>query len=161
MASRAAIHRLYDCCDAADNSARDAFLEKYRAIKPSDLKASTAVLEAFTPGLRNEHAAWFWSLEDRGGSGAQSDNWMQQCESSCRLWVAKLLTPFQTGKCCGFEHSRGNVGGKRKSSSYPWRCNGLFNHLFTSLHSGKSGERRASPLGRSLTLQGKQQCGRN
>ena len=75
--SRAAMERLFDVEKAEDASLLDIFRSRYREIKKEDLKASTAVLEAFTPGLRNEHSAWFWNVSDTE-SGAGSD-WTQRC----------------------------------------------------------------------------------
>ena len=71
------MERLFDAEDADDAALFETFRHRYREIKKDDLKASTAVLEAFTPGLRNEHSAWFWNISDTE-SGSGSD-WTQKC----------------------------------------------------------------------------------
>ncbi|KAI1784921.1 hypothetical protein LXA43DRAFT_1100891 [Ganoderma leucocontextum] len=85
MAARAALDRLFDPQDLGDAAAREKILSRYRTIAPADLRASTAVLEAFTPGLRNEHAAWFWNLGDASNDQGGSDRWMQQYRRM--LWL--------------------------------------------------------------------------
>lgn len=53
---RCAMQRLFDPDDADDLRALEEFNERYKEIRKEDLRASTAVLESFTPGLRNEHS---------------------------------------------------------------------------------------------------------
>ena len=53
--------------------------EKYRPILRSDLAVSTAVLEQFTPGLRDLHASWIWHIED-SNQGARPE-WVTKCTS--------------------------------------------------------------------------------
>ncbi|KAI0681894.1 hypothetical protein C8T65DRAFT_703823 [Cerioporus squamosus] len=60
-----------------------AFLAKYKPIAREDLKASTTVLEAFTPGLRNRHEAWFWTIEDN--EAGRSDSWTRSFRRM--LWL--------------------------------------------------------------------------
>ena len=78
MQARQASERLYDEDDEDDVAALAAFRSRYRNIQTNDLKASTAVLEAFTPGLRNEHSAWFWNVADT--MTAHGSTWMHDCE---------------------------------------------------------------------------------
>uniref|UniRef100_A0A5K1K3H2 CHIP6 n=1 Tax=Ganoderma boninense TaxID=34458 RepID=A0A5K1K3H2_9APHY len=77
MQSRAAMDRLFDSDVPEDQQELHTVRLRYREIKKEDLRASTAVLEAFTPGLRNEHSAWFWNVSDTE-TGAESA-WTQQC----------------------------------------------------------------------------------
>lgn len=80
MQSRAAMERLFDIHDEEDQRALDTFRARYLEIKKEDLKASTAVLEAFTPGLRDLHSAWFWNVSDT--ETGESSSWTQDCK--CR-----------------------------------------------------------------------------
>ena len=76
--ARRAMQRLFDAADPADAKALDEFKSRYKDIERGDLRTSTAVLESFTPGLRNEHSAWFWNLSDTQ-SGEESQ-WIQDCK---------------------------------------------------------------------------------
>lgn len=73
-AAREAALRLFDMAKPDDILARDRFMKRYRTIVRSDLKANTAIMEAFTPGLRNEHQSWLWNFED--DENAQSNTWL-------------------------------------------------------------------------------------
>ncbi|RDX50607.1 hypothetical protein OH76DRAFT_1348598, partial [Lentinus brumalis] len=64
MQARKAAARLFLPGDRAAEMAKASLLARYRTIVGDDLKASTTVLEPFTPGLRHKHEAWFWSMED-------------------------------------------------------------------------------------------------
>ncbi|KAI0704605.1 hypothetical protein C8Q76DRAFT_624078 [Earliella scabrosa] len=74
MQARKALERLYDPGREDDVVERDAVLAKYRVIAKSDLKVETAIIEAFTRGLRDQASAWFWHLED--GEAAKGSGWM-------------------------------------------------------------------------------------
>ncbi|KAI1783483.1 hypothetical protein LXA43DRAFT_903485, partial [Ganoderma leucocontextum] len=82
MYARRATETLFDTTDA-DRDLRRQFLEKYKEIKKEDLLATTAVLESFTPGVRNKHAAWFWAISDTA-AGTDSQ-WMQEYRRM--LWL--------------------------------------------------------------------------
>lgn len=83
MHARQAMEKLFDVTNVADAGLRSRFLERYKEIKREDLLATTAVLESFTPGLRNKHTAWFWNIADTA-VGADSA-WMKDCEQQSAL----------------------------------------------------------------------------
>lgn len=78
MQARQASEQLYDEDDEDDAAALATFRSRYRNIEKEDLKASTAVLEAFTPGLRNQHSAWFWNVADT--EAARGSTWTHDCK---------------------------------------------------------------------------------
>ena len=86
MQARNAALQLFDRRDSKERVARDAFLSKYKTISNDDLKASTTVLEAFTPGLRNKPEAWFWSV--KADNGATDAAWMRDCEYNLNRTMA-------------------------------------------------------------------------
>ncbi|PIL28442.1 hypothetical protein GSI_08476 [Ganoderma sinense ZZ0214-1] len=75
--ARRAMERLFDADDADDAQALDAFRARYKDIHREDLRVSTAVIESFTPGVRNEHSAWFWNISDT--SSGEEAQWIQDC----------------------------------------------------------------------------------
>ncbi len=78
MQARKAVGRLFLPGDRAAEASKATLFARYRTIVGDDLKASTTVLEPFTPGLRHKHEAWFWSMEDtEEGRGI---GWMEDCE---------------------------------------------------------------------------------
>ncbi|TFK79311.1 hypothetical protein K466DRAFT_606244 [Polyporus arcularius HHB13444] len=81
-----------------DDTRKATFLAKYKPITRDDLKASTTVLEAYTPGLRDKHEAWFWTIEDN--EQGKSNSWTQSCE--CRNHTVtprfQLTTPYVSSK---------------------------------------------------------------
>ncbi|TFK89216.1 hypothetical protein K466DRAFT_38375 [Polyporus arcularius HHB13444] len=100
--ARNAVLRLFDDRNPEGVAACTAFLAKYRPITRADLTASTTVLEAFTPGLRNVPEAWFWSVGANDG-GADS-SWMHDFRRSLWLrayarrerWMEeRVLVPFE------------------------------------------------------------------
>ncbi|KAI1785137.1 hypothetical protein LXA43DRAFT_900433 [Ganoderma leucocontextum] len=81
--SRQVMERLFDPDDPEDVRGLAEFRTRYREIRKEDLRVSTAVLESFTPGLRNEHSAWFWNISDtRAGEETQ---WIQDYRRM--LWL--------------------------------------------------------------------------
>ncbi|KAI0712611.1 hypothetical protein C8Q76DRAFT_622017, partial [Earliella scabrosa] len=74
MQARKALERLYDVTRAEEVQERDAVLAKYRPIAKSDLRVETAIIEAFTRGLRDKESAWFWHVEDT--DAAKGSGWM-------------------------------------------------------------------------------------
>ena len=78
MQARSAIARLYNPFNPEDMAAKIKALDEYKTIDKRDLGVSTAVIESFTPGLRNEHAAWFWTVQDAVNTSQPS--WMHDCE---------------------------------------------------------------------------------
>lgn len=79
MAARKSVLNLYDSGNTSDWPGLKNIESTYKTIVEQDLRASTTVLEAFTPGLRKEHAAWFWTV--RSSPGADKDDvWMTQCK---------------------------------------------------------------------------------
>lgn len=89
MHARKAMEKLFDLTDATDAGLRNVFLDKYKEIKKEDLLATTAVLESFTPGLRNKHSAWFWNIADTS-VGADSQ-WMKECECCRGVHCCRLM----------------------------------------------------------------------
>lgn len=79
MAARRSLLSLFDAGDPTDWPGLEEIKAKYKVIVPADIRASTTVLEAFTPGLRNEHAAWFWTIGNNPDA-EKEDNWMYQCK---------------------------------------------------------------------------------
>lgn len=82
--ARRAIQRLFDPHNPVDAAALQDFHSRYKEIRKEDLRASTAVLESFTPGLRNQHAAWFWNLADT--QSAEDSRWIQDCMQKSFLY---------------------------------------------------------------------------
>ncbi|KAI1781903.1 hypothetical protein LXA43DRAFT_1105133 [Ganoderma leucocontextum] len=81
--SRQVMERLFDPDDPEDVRGLAEFRTRYREIRKEDLRVSTAVLESFTLGLRNEHSAWFWNISDtRAGEETQ---WIQDYRRM--LWL--------------------------------------------------------------------------
>nr|VWP01973.1 Cytochrome P450 monooxygenase AKT7 (EC (AK-toxin biosynthesis protein 7) [Ganoderma boninense] len=102
MQSRAAMERLFDPEDEGDRVALAGFRSRYREIQKEDLKASTTVLEAFTPGLRNQHSAWFWNVSDTetgdGSSWTQEYRrmlWLRAYARKQRWDEEVVLVPFE------------------------------------------------------------------
>ena len=77
MQARKALERLYDSSRADEVAERDAVLAKYKPIVRSDLRVETAIIEAFTRGVRDQASAWFWHLEDT--DAAKGSGWMSGC----------------------------------------------------------------------------------
>ena len=77
MQARSAVARLYNPLSPGDAAAKTKLLNEYKIIERHDLGVSTAVIESFTPGLRNEHAAWFWTVRDADNSA--QPGWMHDC----------------------------------------------------------------------------------
>lgn len=75
--ARRAMQRLFNPDDADDARGLEEFNRRYKEIRKEDLRVSTAVLESFTPGLRNEHSAWFWNVSDT--EPAEDRQWIQDC----------------------------------------------------------------------------------
>ncbi|PIL25832.1 hypothetical protein GSI_11585 [Ganoderma sinense ZZ0214-1] len=102
--ARAAMEKLFDPADGGDTELRTRFRENYKEIKKDDLRATTAVLESFTPGLRNIHAAWFWNIADTS-IGADSQ-WMKESRLDHAGFLASaralLKEPIRGGDEWGF-----------------------------------------------------------
>ncbi len=81
-----------------DDTRKATFLAKYKPITRDDLKASTTVLEAYTPGLRDKHEAWFWTIEDN--EQGKSNSWTQSCECQDHTVTPRfqLTTPYVSSK---------------------------------------------------------------
>ena len=77
------MERLFDLDDEGDARALAQFQSRYKDIRKEDLRVSTAVIESFTPGLRNEHSAWSWNISDT--EMGEETQWIQDCKR-------KLLT---------------------------------------------------------------------
>ncbi|KAI1790343.1 hypothetical protein LXA43DRAFT_1095489 [Ganoderma leucocontextum] len=100
--ARRAMERLFDPDDPADAVALERFKSRYKEIVKEDLRVSTAVLESFTPGLRNEHSAWFWNVSDT--QSGEDNQWIQDYRRMLWLrayaWKARWdeeleLVPFE------------------------------------------------------------------
>ncbi|PIL25597.1 hypothetical protein GSI_11345 [Ganoderma sinense ZZ0214-1] len=76
--ARRAMERLFDPDDVDDVQALVTFQTRYKDIRREDLRVSTAVIESFTPGVRNEHSAWFWNISDT--SSGEEAQWIQDCK---------------------------------------------------------------------------------
>uniref|UniRef100_A0A5K1K6H8 Cell surface hydrophobicity-associated protein n=1 Tax=Ganoderma boninense TaxID=34458 RepID=A0A5K1K6H8_9APHY len=94
--ARRAIQRLFDPNSPADVIALRAFQDRYKEIQKQDLRASTAVLESFTPGLRNEHSAWFWNVSDT--PSGEDSQWMQDCTYDRIASFGAMLIGFMTDR---------------------------------------------------------------
>ena len=77
--ARRAMERLFDVDDEEDARELARFQAKYKDIQKEDLRVSTAVIESFTPGLRNEHSAWFWNISDN--EMGEETQWIQDCKT--------------------------------------------------------------------------------
>ncbi|TBU22471.1 hypothetical protein BD311DRAFT_676027, partial [Dichomitus squalens] len=99
--ARRAIQHLYDINNTNDRRALKDILQKYRAIKPEDLRAYTAILEAFTPGLCGQHASWLWHIEDNSAGRDNSMTnfrrvmWLRARARKCRWDEERILVPFE------------------------------------------------------------------
>ncbi|TBU55175.1 hypothetical protein BD310DRAFT_826463 [Dichomitus squalens] len=100
--ARRAIQHLYDINDTNDCRALEDILQKYCAIKPEDLRANTAVLEVFTPGLCGQHASWLWHIKDN--LAGRDDSWMTNFRRvmwlraharKCRWDKERILVSFE------------------------------------------------------------------
>ena len=80
---RQAADRLFDMDDDDDRSAHEALMRKYEPIQRSDLKVNTTVVEPFSHGMRDLHAAWFWRLGDGNTNGPEETPFVRQCEWAC------------------------------------------------------------------------------
>ena len=85
--ARRAMERLFDVDDEEDAQALDQFKARYKDIQKEDLRVSTAVIESFTPGVRNEHSAWFWNISDT--EMGEETQWIQDCKR--HLLAASVL----------------------------------------------------------------------
>ena len=79
--ARRAMERLFDADDEDDARALAQFKLRFKDIQKEDLRVSTAVIESFTPGLRNEHSAWFWNISDT--EMGEETQWIQDCKIQC------------------------------------------------------------------------------
>nr|VWP01792.1 Cytochrome P450 monooxygenase AKT7 (EC (AK-toxin biosynthesis protein 7) [Ganoderma boninense] len=100
--ARRAMERLFDPDDVDDAHALVAFQTRYKEICREDLRVSTAVIESFTPGLRNEHSAWFWNVSDTTvGDEAQWMEdyrrmlWLRAYARKARWEEERELVPFE------------------------------------------------------------------
>lgn len=87
--ARRAIQRLFDPDDPVDAAALQDFQNRYKEIRKEDLRASTAVLESFTPGLRNHHSAWFWNLSDT--QSGEDSQWIQDCTRGSPFYALLIV----------------------------------------------------------------------
>jgi hypothetical protein len=53
-------------------------LDRYKILRHTDLKISTAVATPNAPGQRDVRLSWFWNMDIQ--ADAETDNWMEECE---------------------------------------------------------------------------------
>ena len=87
-------------------------LDRYKVLRHSDLKISTAIATPNARGQRNVHMAWFWTMDM--SADTDTAGWMEECRRNTLKYRRRILICLLqfTGfigfaqKCCMTEHTR-------------------------------------------------------
>lgn len=101
--------RVYLSCRAAMETlgASSAMLDRYRILKPTDVVASTTVMDPNARGQRNNALSWIWHLQHYPND--QDPAWMDECK--CNLISMTLdFNSNATSISCKLAKSKGQTG---------------------------------------------------